>query len=218
MQTNGYNLIESIQQELQKKLPGEKAQQEMIPKSRLNDLEKLPENPKKGGVLLMIYLVEDEMMLAFIQRTNDGGVHSGQISFPGGKFENQDKDLIVTALRETEEEVGIDASQVKVLGNLTQMFIPVSNFLVLPTVGFYEGKPKFNLNPGEVAGLLEVPIHKLMNTNTRTIGTVDVRGAKLEVPVFNVNDNKIWGATAMILNEFIQILKRVNGFMKIQER
>jgi 8-oxo-dGTP pyrophosphatase MutT (NUDIX family) len=204
-------IIASLKEELQKPLPGLKAQQEMVPLSRRKDLESEPVNPKKGGVLLLIYEDGPNLMLVFIERTDDGGVHSRQISFPGGKFEFGDKDLIHTSLREAEEEVGIDAANVQVLGKLTQMFIPVSNFLVSPTVGFYKGKPNFKPNPTEVAEILEVSLQHLMNDQTRRIDTVDVRGRKFEVPVFHVNHHNIWGATAMMLNEFIQVVKRING-------
>ncbi|NJO87611.1 MAG: CoA pyrophosphatase [Chloroflexia bacterium] len=215
MQSHITEIIESLKKELQKPLPGLKAQHEMVPTSRLNDLAKEPVNPKKGGVLLMIYENAEKLKLVFIQRTDDGGVHSGQISFPGGKFEPGDKDLIATALREAEEEVGIDASRVQILGNLTTMFIPVSNYMVSPTVGFYNGTPEFKPNPDEVAGLLEVTLAHLVDDKTKGPGLVDVRGRKFEVPVFHVEHHKIWGATAMILNEFIQVIKRANGAVKL---
>jgi 8-oxo-dGTP pyrophosphatase MutT (NUDIX family) len=215
MQNHITEIIESLKKELQKPLPGSKAQHEMVPSSRLNDLAQEPVNPKKGGVLLLIYKEAEKLKLVFIQRTNDGGVHSGQISFPGGKFENGDKDLINTALREAEEEIGIDASKVQILGNLTTMFIPVSNYMVSPTVGFYNGTPEFEPNPDEVAGLLEVTLSHLVDDKTKGPGLVDVRGKKFEVPVFHVDHHKIWGATAMILNEFVQVVKRANGAVKL---
>jgi len=215
MQNSQKEIIKSITEELKKALPGLEAQHKMVPKSRLNDLTKEPKNAKEGGVLLMLYEENNELLLAFIVRTEDGGVHSGQISFPGGKYEDGDNDLINTALREAEEEVGIDANKVQVLGNLTTMYIPVSNYLVYPIVGFYDGKPNFRLNPSEVAGLVEVSLGHLLDEKNRGIGTVDVRGNKFDVPVFRVENYQIWGATAMILNEFVQVLKRMNGKLKI---
>jgi len=211
MQIQHKEVVKRIEEELQKPLPGLEVQHKMIPKSRLNDLAKKPVNAKKGGVLIMLYENSSDLMLSFIVRADDGGVHSGQISFPGGKYEEGDNDLIFTALREAEEEVGIDAKKVKVIGNLTTMYIPVSNYLVSPVVGYYEGKPNFKLNPNEVADLIEVPLYELLKEKNKDIGTVNVRGNKFDVPVFKVNNHQIWGATAMMLNEFVEVLRRTNG-------
>ena len=215
MQIHYKKVIEIIKEELQKPLPGLEAQHIMVPKSRLNDLAKEPIGAKKGGVLIMLYENSSELMLAFIVRTDDGGVHGGQISFPGGKHEEGDNDLMHTALREAEEEVGIDAKKVQVIGNLTTMYIPVSNYLVSPTVGYYIGKPDFRLNTAEVADLIEVPLRELLKEKSKSVGTVDVRGNKFDVPVFKVDKHQIWGATAMILNEFVEVIKRINGRFRL---
>lgn len=205
------DIINVIREELRKELPGRKAQFEMVPKTKLSLVERKPVNPRKGGVMLLLYKNKEELNIAFIQRTVDGGVHSGQISFPGGKFEETDKDLIETALRETEEEVGAKAAHINVLGQLTTTFIPASNFLVTPVVGFFQGNPKFDINPSEVAELIEIPLIEFLREKNKTIDMVDVRGEKWEVPLFKVGDYKIWGATAMMLNEFLQLIEKING-------
>lgn len=205
------DIINVIREELRKELPGRKAQFEMVPKTKLSLVERKPVNPRKGGVMLLLYKNKEELNIAFIQRTVDGGVHSGQISFPGGKFEETDKDLIETALRETEEEVGAKAAHINVLGQLTTTFIPASNFLVTPVVGFFQGNPKFDINPSEVAELIEIPLIEFLREKNKTIDMVDVRGEQWEVPLFKVGDYKIWGATAMMLNEFLQLIEKING-------
>ena len=192
-------------------MPGLESQLQLVPKSRLNDLVPIPENAKKGAVLILLYEDNLQLMLAFIERTNDGGIHSGQISFPGGKYDKTDKDLVYTALREASEEVGINTKNVSVLGNLSTMYIPVSNYTVSPTVGFHPGKPNFILNPNEVASLIEIPLKHILDENNKGLGIVDVRGVEYEVPLYKAGKHQIWGATAMILSEFVQVLKNING-------
>lgn len=211
---NTEHIINIIKEELKKELPGRNAQFEMVPKTKISLVERKPVNPRRGGVLLLLYKFQEELNIAFIQRTIDGGVHSGQISFPGGKYEDSDKDLIETALRETEEEVGAEAAKINVLGQLTTTFIPASNFIVTPVVGFYQGIPKFKLNASEVAELIEIPLNKFLQEKNKVIDKVDVRGEQWEVPLFKIGDYKIWGATAMMLNEFLQLIKRTNGSIR----
>lgn len=211
----GQNYIkELLRNELLKPLPGFDYQRIMLPKSRLNDIAEIPKDVKKGAVLILLYKELERLMTAFIERTDDGGVHSRQISFPGGKYEKYDKDLFQTALREAKEEVGIEIAQVTVLGNLSTLYIPVSNFTVFPIIGYYTGIPTFVPNPLEVADIITVPVADLIDENNRGIGTVDVRGTQFEVPVFKAGKYQIWGATAMILSEFVQVLKNANGVIK----
>ncbi|RLD72367.1 MAG: coenzyme A pyrophosphatase, partial [Bacteroidetes bacterium] len=112
------DLIQNIKNELQKPLPGLIYQAKMAPTVRLNNYNPNPDGARKGGVLLLLYYENKELKIAFIKRAEDGGVHSGQISFPGGKYESGDKDLVHTAKRETFEEIGVESSQVEIIGNL----------------------------------------------------------------------------------------------------
>lgn len=216
MQNQSNKIIEIIKSELSKPLPGEDFQRKMIPKSRLTELRIAPENVRQGAVLILLYESEHQLMTTFIVRTDDGGVHSGQISFPGGKYEDADNNLVITALREANEEIGIDTKNVTVLGNLSAMYIPVSNFKVTPVVGYYTGMPVFNISPAEVAGLIHMPLAHFIDENNRGLGTVDVRGNNYEVPVFKAGTHQIWGATAMILSEFVQVLKNINGDLSVE--
>ena len=205
-----YMTIQCIENELKKPLPGIQSQKIMAPESRLRTLVAESGESKKSGVLLLLYFKNDILNLVFIIRAIDESVHSGQISFPGGKYDEVDKDLIDTSLRETFEEIGVNPSDIQILGNLTNLFIPVSNYIVSPYIGFSTIKPSFKLNDAEVAGIIEIPLAHFLNEQNRITGTVEVRGTVYEVPVFKVGEHQIWGATAMILSEFVALLKNSN--------
>ena len=134
--------------------------------------------------------------------------HSGQISFPGGSWEDSDGSLEAVALREAHEEIGIPPAQIQVLGRLTELYIPVSNFMVHPFVGIIHGTPTFSPQPGEVAHILTPPVHQFFSPEYQK--TTDLSLAEnltiRNVPYFEVDGRVVWGATAMILSELIEIL------------
>ncbi len=202
------NYINKIKKELKKPLPGLTYQAKMAPKVRLNNYDPNPPGARKGGVLLLLYYESDKLFITFIKRAEDGGVHSGQISFPGGKYEANDKSLIDTAKRETFEEIGINGSEVEIIGNLTTLYIPVSNYVVYPTVGFIENIPKFILNKTEVDKVIVLPLKKFLLDSHINTGEVDVRNEKIETLFYKIEGNVIWGATAMIMSEFTEIVRR----------
>ncbi|MFN8257685.1 MAG: CoA pyrophosphatase [Bacteroidales bacterium] len=208
---NFVNKIQRIENELKKPLPGESAQFLMMPQTRPRNLDFNKENAKLSSVLLLLFPKNNELHLVFIERAESGGVHSGQISFPGGKYDKTDKDLVHTALRETFEEIGVDLQNVKILGSLSDLFIPVSNYIVCPFVGCCEGELNFRINYTEVASVIEVSLSHLLNEKNQTNGRVKVLNNEYLVPVYNVSDFKIWGATAMILSEFLTVLRNA-GF------
>ncbi len=202
------DIIEKIEQQLKKELPGLEAQKKMAPSIRTPfNYNPNPEGAKKGGVLLLLYYNNNELYIPLIERADDGGVHSGQIAFPGGKSETEDKTLFETAKRETFEEIGIEQNKLRVLGSLTELFIPVSNYSVFPVVGFLDSKPEFILNKNEVKKIIEVPLSALYNnfySENIILNKIDV-----ERPFFKINNYKIWGATAMILSEFLEVVKSI---------
>ena len=158
--------------------------------------------PKKAAVLLYCYPKNDIMHLSLIKRTNYLGVHSGQISFPGGKYESEDKSLEKTAIRECFEELGTIIKTSNILTPLTPLYIPPSNFLVNPFVGHDNFYPKFSINSREVASLIEIPLFKLLELKIKQkkLKKGPLKGIK--VPCFIYQNHLIWGATAMILSEF----------------
>ncbi|RMG71034.1 MAG: CoA pyrophosphatase [Bacteroidetes bacterium] len=164
----------------------------------------------ESGVLALLYPHRDRLHMAFMQRTEDGRVHGGQISFPGGRREPEDVDLVQTALREAEEEMGIKPDEVQVLGALTRLYIPPSNFMVYPTVGYSAQRPIFVPDPVEVAQVIELPLSELQDPQYRVQAPVRVRGdLNVKVPAFVVQGYTIWGATAMMLSELLTVIREL---------
>ncbi|MCX6199910.1 MAG: CoA pyrophosphatase [Bacteroidetes bacterium] len=208
--------IEKLKQELQKPLPGEEAQYRMAPsyRPRLTKEEILANNPRLSGVMLLLFEKKNELHIAFTQRKKYEGVHSGQMSFPGGKKDISDADLLETALRETFEEIGIDRNKIEVIGGLSELYIPPSNFLVSPSIGFATGFEKFVPPQNEVEKVVEIPVSFFFdnkNVNLRTeIKLFD--GSTVHVPAYIFNEHIIWGATAIMLSEFVFISERITVF------
>jgi 8-oxo-dGTP pyrophosphatase MutT (NUDIX family) len=193
-------------------LPGTEAQIRMAPTNRLDDIRKMGEGrmPVKSSVLLLLYpLNERDAGVVFIRRPKYNGVHSGQISFPGGHYEPGDYDLRHTALRESQEEIGVDPKKIEVIGKLTDLYIPPSNHRVSPYVGVMHQKPVFKPDPIEVESILEVALadfSKAEHLQCKPILLTD--GRHLETPCYYINENIIWGATAMMMAEFLECTKK----------
>ena len=143
-----------------------------------------------------------------IKRNEYEGPHSGQVSLPGGAEEEGDASIVETALRETREELGI-LECIDVLGTITPLHIPVSNFLVVPVVGWLSGRPAFRPDPAEVQYLIECPVRALMDPVNTASETIFRHGMKIEAPYYRAGEEKIWGATAMMLSEFLQLASRL---------
>ena len=200
------NWISGLSEELQKPLPGAEAQLRMAPSLRKTASSDKPF--RKSGVMLLLYSCNASIHIVFIKRTEYEGVHSGQVSFPGGMYEETDITLANTALRETMEETGIPVDEVKIIGQLTPLNIPVSNTDVFPYVGVSQNRPIFKHNPSEVEYLIEVRIDELLDPLKQKQKTISIAGNDIEVPYFEIQNNHIWGATAMILSEFLEIFRR----------
>ena len=195
---------------LQAPLPGISAQMEMMPIVPGSDRfdHSMRGNSTPGGVLILIYPHNGELYVPLMLRPEYGGAHSGQVSFPGGKVENGDIDLVHTALRESNEELGIPDEKVEILGNLTELFIIASNFTVSPVIGYLDFRPDFIIDPREVVEVIETPISLLLNKDTVKEKGFKVRqGFTINAPYFDINNHHVWGATAMILSEFLTIFK-----------
>ncbi|NMM49179.1 CoA pyrophosphatase [Flammeovirgaceae bacterium KN852] len=194
-------------------LPGREAQLEMSARFDKDIAEKYfkpEENAKKGGVLVLFYPDENDISIPLMLRPEYPGVHGGQVSFPGGKFEPQDKNLIHTALREAEEEIGIKSADVEILGNLSELFIFASNFLVVPTVGYLNYKPDFVPEENEVEKIISLPVSHLIDPSV--VKFTDIQASKsirLNAPYFDVEGHVVWGATAMMLSELKAIITKI---------
>ncbi len=185
------------------------AQYEMAPKARGRfPVEKLAEGSyRKSAVMLMVYKNGNDLYIPLTKRHEYHGKHSGQISLPGGKFDEPDGSLENTALRELQEEIGI-GQPLEIVGSLTPLYIPVSNFLVQPFVSVYSKETiEFKTNDREVKELIHFQLDLLRNPeNIKKEGIVSGDGYQLHTPYFDLNGEVVWGATAMILNEFRKIL------------
>lgn len=188
--------------------PGLGAQLAMAPSIRIEEISRLGQGqrPKKSAVLLMFYPDGRQIThLLMIRRTPYDGVHSGQVSFPGGRFENSDRDLMHTALRETHEETGVEARGTEVLGRLTDLYIPPSNFLVTPYLGIHARTPSFKPDPAEVSGIIQVPVHEVFHPDSASCRPITLSGGQcMETPCYVFDNQVVWGATAMILSEFVR--------------
>ena len=201
------NKIDALKNE---KLGGLDTQFKMAPKLRLkyNQAKIAANNPRKAAVLVLFYPnAKNETCFLLTQRASYKGIHSAQISFPGGKREESDTNLQETALRETFEEIGVQPLLVKVIRELTDVYIPPSNFLATPFLGFVDKKPNFILNH-EVEYEIEVLVSDLLDDANITSVTLDTSYMKKsEVPCFKMNNHIVWGATGMMLSEIKELLK-----------
>lgn len=191
---------------------GVKSQFKLAPEIRKPLPESLiqKENPKKAAVLALFYPNEqNETNFLLTKRASYNGTHSAQISFPGGKFETNDQLLKNTALREANEEIGVLEKNVTIIKEMTNVYIPPSNFLVTPFLGYVNYTPKFTKNH-EVDELIHVSLNTFLNETSISSTTLSTSYAKkIIVPCFKLNSYIVWGATAMMLNEIRELLKNV---------
>ncbi|MEM6265401.1 MAG: CoA pyrophosphatase [Bacteroidota bacterium] len=206
--------IHRLEVRLGQELPGLSAQLEMAPPARGKGALATPPTARTSAVLALMYPLEQEMQMVFMRRAEDGRTHGGQISFAGGKTEEEDETPVHTALREAEEELGISQQEVKILGQLTELYIPVSNFLVYPSVGFLPERPTFNPDPVEVAGVIETPLSDFLKAENRRLSNIAISNNmgrfNIEAPAFEVGGHTIWGATAMMLSELVAIVQELD--------
>ena len=197
---------EAIRRWLQGPKPGLAAQVRMSPRPRPGWPPTKEVAPRQGGVLILLYPREGRRYLVLTRRADTLENHKGQISLPGGGREG-DETIEQTALREAQEEVGVSPETVEVLGTLTPLYIPPSDFCITPVVGWTEVRPHWRPDPVEVAEIVEVPLYELADPATLCEETWHRGGLAMQVPYFLVRGHCIWGATAMVLSEFLAILK-----------
>ncbi|WP_075342925.1 NUDIX hydrolase [Tenacibaculum agarivorans] len=192
------------------KLGGITSQFKLVPELRIKfSEEKIKKsNPRKAAVLALFYPDNNgETLFLLTKRASYNGTHSAQISFPGGKVDPIDNNMAQTALRELEEEVGVHRNTVELIRQISDTYIPPSNFLVTPFIGFVEEKPQFIPNE-EVAETIEVTVKDLINDDFISSVKMNTSYMKeIEVPCFTFNNQIVWGATAMILSEIKDLIK-----------
>ena len=207
--TDFFNIQSYLRFALSQSLPGEKAHGLLLPPGRKLKPVTSDTSVYQSGVLLTLFPDNGELFTCFIRRPETMKNHAGQISFPGGRQEKQDPDLIATALRESQEEVGLIPSEIDILGRLSPLYVPVSNFFISPVVGWSDSKPGFQINHNEVDDLILVPVNELLAPDAIQTTTIETNQGSREVPCFRFNGHIIWGATAMIFSEFREILKKM---------
>ena len=195
-------------------LPGEASQFKMSPpfrKELIAENKAKMKNAKQAGVMALFYPNNDgDTYLVLILRKTYKGVHSAQVGFPGGKFEVSDVDLKYTALRETFEEVGVHIKDIDVIKKMSELYIPPSNFTVAPYLGIIKKTPQFVKQDDEVEDVIEVALsHFLDDDNTSDVAVMTSKNVESEVPAFVLNGHVVWGATAMMLSELKDLLKKV---------
>ncbi len=191
-------------------LPGAASQLKMAVMERKEALQYINYDkikPKEASVMMLIYPKKNVPHFVLIERTLSKGKHSGQIAFPGGKREKSDADHSITAMRETEEEIGIPRAQQHLIMPLSSIYIPPSNYMVYPYLAFAKANLTFQPQPSEVKSIIEIKLSELLNPDNHKQTTMSTSYMnKMEVPCFNFGEVMVWGATAMMLQEIKDIL------------
>jgi 8-oxo-dGTP pyrophosphatase MutT (NUDIX family) len=202
--------IENLREEISKGLPGWEAQKQMAPLGREHSkyIPGVKDTSRESGVLVWLYPNHDKIYTRLILRTL-GGVHSGQVAFPGGKVEANDKDFWSTALREANEEVGLQPDRIAMVGALTPLYIPPSNFWVHPFIGAGEKDEPAFISVAEVQTWFDVDILNLLKPENKMEGLITMNtGEERITPSYNLGGHIVWGATAMILSELEELIRR----------
>ena len=195
--------VEEGKEKFLKPLPGLEAQLKMAPETRRQQRE-IPNDARVAGVMILLFEIDKKWNNILIRRAEDGQTHRGQISFPGGKNEKFDVDIIATACRECEEEIGIKRNDIEVLGTLTPIYIPPSNFVVTATVGFIPNAQYLKAEEKEVQEIIQVPLEFLFHPKMKKEQEVK---PNVISPTYHLDETIIvWGATAMLISELEHLL------------
>lgn len=212
--SNDLNMIREFAQKLQKSLefglPGAPAHSIMAPLTRNVEpveIGKLP-NAKKAAVLILFTPLDGKPAITLIERPAYEGVHGGQMSFPGGRIEESDVDVRYTALRETNEELGIDTSKIVTIGKLSDVYIPPSNYYVYPYLGYLPYAPEYFPDAREVKSVVTMPVSILFDPLSKGKMLIERPGISFEAPCYVYQQFRIWGATAIMLSELEWLLTR----------
>ena len=204
-------IISQLREALSRPLPGLRAQLRMAPRPRVGwDPLKFPEDARAGAALLLVYPHEGTFQVPLTVRGSEMRNHTGQVSLPGGRVD-EGETIEMAALREAAEEIGVDPAAVQVIGRLTPIHIPVSGFILHPVVGVTDARPEFHPAEWEVARIIEAPIARLCDPGVvmreGRLRQTDGEPIEVDVPFYDIDGEKVWGATAMVLSEFCAILR-----------
>ncbi len=201
------DIIQKLHERFNKPLPGDYAHKLLEPSYR----NQLPATPgpdcRESAVLILLYPTEhSQILFPLTLRQQHLGIHSNQISLPGGKKEQRDPNLLQTALREAYEEIGVNPDQIKIIGKMTPLFIPPSKFMVHPYIGYLPRKPHLKHQQSEVAEIYEADPFRLLRDDNIICTAHLFKDKEYEVKVYKIADRSVWGATGMILSELKMLL------------
>lgn len=204
---------EYIKFKLSAPLPGIDSHMKMAPEHRteqLADYHNAIKHARKSAVLILFYGEGESLRMIVIRRSNYVGVHGGQIAFPGGRYEEEDGNVCITALREIEEEIGIARDKIEVLGRLSDIYVPPSNYLISVFVGYLSEKPVYTIQEREVAEVIEIPFVDFSKSDLikQKEFLVSSTNEISKAPYFDVTNAEIWGASAMVIHELLDILQK----------
>lgn len=204
------DFLQLVPQFMAAELPALEAHLKMAPLERITSKPIFSDgqSPRTASVLMLCYPKNGKTHLVLIVRNEYKGVHSAQIAFPGGKYEEEDLDYSITALRETHEEIGIHPNEVEIIRSYTQVYIPPSNFIVHPFLGICHDEIHFTPDPTEVASIIELPITTLLNDAIVVETEIPISELNtIRLPAFKIDDHIVWGATAMMLSELKEVIR-----------
>jgi len=209
-------LISKLSSQFKAELPGWESHQKMMnyERPKPENIHLIDPEARESAVLALLYPFKNEVYTVLMQRNVYDGTHSGQISFPGGKRESEDQSLEHTALREANEELAIDKNKVNIIGELTQVYIPPSRFLVNPFLAYVDERPDFVPEPSEVSEIIEVPVRQFLEPVRlkEKLHFIPAMNSKIKIKYFDVENRVVWGATGMMLSEIAEMLRKVNMF------
>ena len=203
-------IIDKFKELLNEELPGNKAHFKMMPKGRV--FKKINSNTKESAVNIVTYQKAKKLFFILTKRKETLAYHSGQISLPGGRKDKNDNNLWETAQRETFEEIGLNSYENEYLGKLTPLFIDVSNYMVHPFVSYCPVLPKLFANDNEVEKIFEVNFDEFFNKKNIFTTSKKNNDIKINYPFYSLENEQVWGATAMILYEFYWVFKKLYTF------
>jgi len=205
------DLIQHVSNQFDGKLPGKKAHLLLAPEIRKGEIETgaIPSSAQEGAVLILLYYKNESLYTAVILRNEYDGVHSGQISLPGGKAETTDSNFSITAIRETHEEIGVQINFSQIIGQLSTFYVIPSNFVIYPFVAILNNPPEFVRDPTEVQKVIEIDILNELTIQKVVYRELVFRNSfTISAPGFLVSNEFMWGATAMIFSELIAIINK----------
>jgi 8-oxo-dGTP pyrophosphatase MutT (NUDIX family) len=206
-----------LAERIERALPGKSSQLKMQP-IPIDDGFNFPEPDSSDGhpssVLIPLYHDKSDILKVILTLRTDSIRHAGQISFPGGRSDN-DESPIDTALRETREEIGIPHRSISIIGSISPLYLYRSNNQITPVIGFLNEKPEFKPNPAEVQEVISVSLETLLNQDTLIWETWQLRNISCKVPYWNIHSTPLWGATAMIMSELLDLYRE---FLDVNNR